>query len=84
MLSLDGLDDYGISNDKVSLFTIDQYRKYRKVLVGDSGGWWLITPDSTPSGQSDSCVLYIDTDCCVSYFSCDRDLGVRPFFILQS
>lgn len=51
LLSLDGLDDYGTSTDKVSLLTIDQYRKYRKIL-GDNMKypWWLVTPDSTPPG----------------------------------
>lgn len=32
LLSMDGLDDYGTSKDKISLLTIDQYRKYRKIL----------------------------------------------------
>ena len=51
LLSLDGLADYGVSEDKVSLLTIDQYRTYRKVLGENKDrAWWLITPDSTPSG----------------------------------
>lgn len=34
LLSMDGTDEYGTSTDKVSLLTIDQYRKYRgKFLV---------------------------------------------------
>ena len=51
LLSLDGLDDYGTSNDKVSLLTIDQYRKYRKVLGENLDNlWWLLTPNSTLRG----------------------------------
>ena len=47
LLSLDGLDDYGTSNDKISLLTIDQYRKYRKILSENiNKWWWLLTPDS--------------------------------------
>lgn len=85
LLSMDGLDDYGISVDKVSLLTIDQYRKYRKVLGKNiNNWWWLITPDSTASGWSSHCVQYVDSNGSVSYYGCDYDGGVRPFFILKS
>ena len=85
LLSLDGLDDYGTSNDKVSLLTIDQYRKYRKVLGGNlDDWWWLITPDSTSSGESASYVLYVFSCGGVGYRDCVGGKGVRPFFILQS
>lgn len=86
LLSLDGLDDYGTSVDKVSLLTIDQYRKYRK-LLGDNldNWWWLVTPDSTPSGSSPRCVLHVHSNGLVLFNGCDwDDGGVRPFFILQS
>lgn len=85
LLSMDGLDNYGMSTDKVSLLTIDQYRKYRKVLGENMNiWWWLITPDSTPLGESASYVRFVGSDgrmrCCM----CDLDMGVRPFFVLQS
>lgn len=85
LLSLDGLDDYGTSIDKVSLLTVDQYRKYRKTL-GDNleSWWWLATPDSTSSGWSSRYVLYVCSGGIVSYGDCGCDVGVRPFFILQS
>lgn len=85
LLSMDGLDDYGTSIDNVSLLTIDQYRKYRKVLGGNLGNWWwLITPDSTPAGDSARYVRCVDSCGYVSYDGCDYGRGVRPFFILQS
>lgn len=85
LLSLDGLDDYGTSDDKVSLLTIDQYRKYRKVLGGNLDDWcWLVTPDSTPSGESSRYVQCVGSDGDVRYFGCGYAEGVRPFFILQS
>lgn len=85
LLSMDGLDDYGMSVDKVSLLTIDQYRKYRKALGKNLDNyWWLLTPDSIPSGDSTRYVQYVRAggcvDCCVCYY----DRGVRPFFIIQS
>lgn len=85
LLSMDGLDDYGISVDKVSLLTIDQYRKYRKVLSKNlNNWWWLITPDSTASGWSARYVRYVRSSGDVDCGDCDYDGGVRPFFILKS
>lgn len=85
LMSLDGLDDYGTSIDKVSILTIDQYRKYRKVIGANLDcWWWIVTPDSTLSGWSGRYVQYVDSDGGVGYFRCDFDGGVRPFFILQS
>lgn len=86
LLSLDGLDDYGTSNDRVSLLTIDQYRKYRRVIQNNlDSAWWLITPDSTPSGYGASCVQCVASGGGVGCGGCRWSLkGVRPFFILQS
>jgi len=85
LLSLDGLDDYGISRDKVSLLTIDQYRKYRNALGANlENDWWLITPDSTPSGGSFRYVQCVRSGGGVGFFGCGYGGGVRPFFILQS
>ena len=86
LLSLDGLDDYGTSIDKVSLLTIDQYRKYRKVLGANlNKPWWLATPDSTPSGYLASYVRCVRSDGNVDCGVCNWDgKGVRPFFIIQS
>lgn len=85
LLSLDGLDDYGTSVDKVSLLTIDQYRKYRKIL-GDNMKypWWLVTPDSIPSGHPSNCVQCVGSNGDVGCCDFDYDGGVRPFFIIQS
>lgn len=85
LLSLDGLDDYGVSTDKVSFLTIDQYRKYRKALNGNlENCWWLITPDSTASGNSTSYVQFVDSGGGVGCDHCGCGVGVRPFFIVQS
>lgn len=84
LLSLDGYDDYGRTTDKVSVLTIDRYRKHHK-LIGNVDQWnWLATPDSTPSGASSSGVRCVRSDGRVSwdYVGCTR--GVRPFFILKS
>jgi hypothetical protein len=81
LLSLDGLDDYGTSIDKVSLLSIDQYRKYRKVLGENTDNpWWLITPDSTSSGKSSRYVRYVRSDGCVDFSDCGCD-GVCVRFL---
>ena len=86
LLSLDGLDDYGVSTDTVSLLTIDQYRKYRNVLGANlTSWWWLATPDSTPSGNGADYVLYVNSSGDVLYDgSCWCGGGVRPFLTLKS
>lgn len=85
LLSLDGLDDYGTSTDKVSILTIDQYRKYRKLFCDNLNKcWWLATPDSTLSGNGERYVRCVGSDGGVGYDVCDYAGGVRPFFILQS
>ena len=85
LMSLDGLDDYGTSKDKVSLLTIDQYRKYRKILKENKNRcWWLSTPHSTPTGYGSDDVQYVDSGGDVCYGWCSYVRGVRPFFILKS
>jgi hypothetical protein len=49
LLSLDGQTEYGHCEDKISLLTVDEYRKYRKLLPNMPKWWWLITPWSTPA-----------------------------------
>lgn len=85
LFSLDGLDDYGKTRDFVGLLTIDQYRRYRRVLGKNMDSWWwLATPDSTPSGWTSQVVQYVGDGGDVGYDYCDCARGVRPFFILSS
>lgn len=85
LFSMDGLDDYGTCRDKVGLLDIDQYRKYRKFLGKNMNKWWwLLTPDSTPSGWSAQFVRYVGNDGCVDCFGYGYSGSVRPFCILKS
>ena len=84
MLSLDGHDDYGRITDKVSVLTIDQYRKYHKFIGNVDRCNWLSTPDSTPSGIGASGVQVVDDGGDVGWDCSDCCSGVRPFFILNS
>lgn len=90
LFSMDGLDDYGKCQDKVSIMTADGYKKYRreidKATDGPIGGWWwLCTPDSTPSGAGSSYVRLVNSSgALVSNTASSYSLAVRPFFILAS
>lgn len=84
LLSLDGQKEYGHCEDKISLLTVDEYRKYRKLLPNMPKWWWLITPWSTPvNGYSSTLAVVspsgiVDLNC---YVSC---VGVRPVCIFSS
>lgn len=85
LLSLDGQEEYGETDDFVSLLTIDEYRKYRKFIPNTDEWWWLITPWST---HCNDCGIFtavvssfgyvIDRNCCFN------DYGVRPVCIFSS
>ena len=85
MLSLDGLGDRGKCVDKVSLLNIEQYRRYRRYMGEPLGRpWWLVTPDSAPSGFSGNSVLYVGEAGDIGLQPCSFSSAVRPFFMLRS
>ena len=88
LLSMDGQTEYGNCEDKVSLLTVDEYRKYRAHIPNtDDYWWWMITPDSTKCNDDTICVRVVspsggvDNNNCIS---CNRNSGVRPFCIFSS
>lgn len=88
LLSMDGLDTYGIYNCKVHLGTFDDYRKARKngmFRTENEKPFWLDTPNSTNEGYSSSFVQFVNGDGYMLCIDCGwRDLGVRPFCSLDS
>ena len=87
LLSMDGFDDYGKVTRKVGLLDFNRYRKYHSTALKENmpNWWWLIDPDSTPSGCGSGCVQYVDGDGSVSCGGCDWSyVAVRPFFFLKS
>lgn len=84
LLSMDGQTEYGTCMDKVSMITVDEYRKYRSLIPNTGKWWWTITPDSTKCNDDTTWVRVvspsglINDDC---YYDC---LGVRPFCIFSS
>ena len=84
LLSLDGQTEYGHCKDKISILTVDEYRKYRKFIPNMDKWWWLLTPWSTPAyGYSTtSTVVSLSGDVCC--LNCDNVGGVRPACIFSS
>lgn len=85
LLSMDGQTEYGTCEDKVSLLTVDEYRKHRALIPNtDDYWWWMLTPWSTPCNDYHRTVAVVSpsgriyNDCYDSYY------GVRPFCIFSS
>lgn len=85
LLSLDGQTEYGKAYEKVSLLTVDEYRKYRSLIPNtEDDWWWLITPWSTPCNDCKTGVVAVSPSGNISNYFCNFDGGVRPFCIFSS
>ena len=84
LLSLDGIDEYDNTADFISLLTVDEYRKYRKLLPNTGKWWWTITPWSTKSNGYESSVAVVAPGGYVDCDYCYGNNGVRPVCILKS
>lgn len=85
LLSLDGQTEYGECEDKVSLLTVDEYRKYRSLIPNTVDyWWWLVTPWSTPCNDYKTAVTVVSSSGDFNYDICNDDDGVRPFCIFSS
>lgn len=83
LLSLDGSAKYGVMASKISLPTLDFYRRNRAKFEEHKldAWWWLATPDSTDEYDSDAWCLCVSPSGYFfngynSYCNC---IGVRPF-----
>lgn len=84
LLSLDGQTEYGESDDFVSLLTVDEYRKYRKLIPNTGDWWWLVTPWSTPCNEYSKTVTVVSPSGDVNDYDCIGNFGVRPVCIFSS
>ena len=85
LTSLDGQTEYGKCEDMLSLLTIDEYRKYRKLINNTNFYWWLISPWSTPCNDWNRSVTVVAPAGCINRNSCDDcHGGVRPVCIFSS
>ena len=85
LLSLDGQTEYGKCEDKFSLLTVDEYRKYRSLIPNTKDyWWWLVSPWSTPCNDYKRTVAVVSSAGDICRNLCSYDSGVRPFCIFSS
>lgn len=81
---MDGQTEYGSCEDYVSLISVDEYRKYRKLLPNTGEWWWTLTPDSTKCNDDTSYIRVVSPSGDFNYDSYYFGLGVRPVCIFSS
>ena len=84
LLSMDGQTEYGHCKDKISFLTVDEYRKYRKLLPNMDKWWWLLTPWSTPVNDFSTTITVVSPSGLIVSFYCSLENGVRPVCIFSS
>lgn len=84
LLSMDGQTEYGSCEDYVSLISVDEYRKYRKLLPNTGEWWWTLTPDSTKCNDDTSYIRIVSPSGGISIDICYDCYGVRPVCIFSS
>lgn len=84
LLSMDGQTEYGTCEDYVSLISVDEYRKYRKLLPNADRWWWTITSDSTACNDDSRWIRVVSPTGCINYDCYCSFSGVRPVCIFSS
>ena len=85
LLSLDGQTEYGKCEDKVSLLTVDEYRKYRSLIPNtEDYWWWTCTPWSTKERGWSYSVAVVSSAGSIGGSLCHFNIGVRPVCIFSS
>lgn len=84
LISLDGQKEYGKCEDKVSIISLDEYRKYRELIPNAEYWWWTLTPDSTKCNGDTSWIRIVSPSGRIRRNICIRSFGVRPLCIFSS
>ena len=82
LLSLDGSAKHGAVRSKISIPTLDFYRRNRYVFEKHKidAWWWLATPDSTSEYTNDKwCVCVSPSGFIINDYCYGHGNGVRPF-----
>ena len=77
----DGMAEYGTCKDFISLYTCDEYRKYRKFIPECEAWHWTLTADSLVYAYY---VRYVYADGTLSNCSANLGNGVRPLCVLKN
>lgn len=84
LFSLDGQTEYEECKDYVSLITVDEYRKYRKLLPNTDKWWWTLTPCSTSCNDDSRWIAVVSPSGDFSSINFSYCHGVRPVCIFSS
>ena len=85
LTSMDGFKEYGtVEGDILAIPNIQLLMKFGESIPLIDNWYWLATPNQTPKRGDSCCVQCVGSYGRVGYYDCDYDVGVRPFFILQS
>lgn len=84
LLSMDGQTEYGSCEDYVSIISVDEYRKYRKLLTNTGEWWWTLTPDSTKCNDDTRWIAVVSPSGGIGSNFYDNSNGVRPVCIFSS
>lgn len=84
LLSMDGQTEYGSCEDYVSLISVDEYRKYRKLLPNTGEWWWTLTPDSTKCNDDTRYIRVVSPSGYVNGNNYCIGSWVRPVCIFSS
>lgn len=84
LISLDGQKEYGKCEDKVSIISLDEYRKYRELIPNAEYWWWTLTPDSTKCNGDTSWIRIVSPSGNFNGYDYGSSDGVRPFCIFSS
>ena len=89
LTTLDGLDNYGVMESKISLPTMDFYRANAKIFAKHpvKDWWWLATPESCQPNSNPYWILCVAPSGYVFDYGCGYGVnggGVRPFLIFKS
>lgn len=85
LTSMDGFKDYGVvEGDILAIPNIQLLMKFGECIPRIDNWFWLATPNQTPTRNDARYVRYVYSGGGVGCCGCGCDLGVRPFFILQS
>jgi hypothetical protein len=84
LLSLDGQTEYGECEDKVSLLTFDEYRKYRSLIPNTDDWWWLVTPWSTSYNNYETATIVVLPSGCICAGGCNGSVSIRPVCVFSS
>lgn len=84
LISLDGQKEYGKCEDKVSIISLDEYRKYRELIPNAEYWWWTLTPDSTKCNGDTSWIRIVSPSGSIDDGNCNGGDGVRPLCIFSS